>query len=105
MMYRIVVVVCLLILVSLSVPAPAADGPPVDITIDFVAVNAEVTRLLFLFADYGGINVIVDGNVSGRVSVRLTHVAPEVAFAVVLDLADLTAYEVDGSLFVTTKAR
>jgi type II secretory pathway component HofQ len=102
---RLVVAACLLILVSFPLAAPAADGPAKGVTIDFIAVNAEVTKLLFFFADYGGLNIIVDGGVSGKVTVRLHDVAPEVAFAIVLDLADLVAHEVDGSLYVTRKPR
>jgi type II secretory pathway component GspD/PulD (secretin) len=100
---RLRVAVCLLILALFPLAASAADGSASGVTIDFVAVNAEVTRLLFFFAEYGGLNIIVDGGVSGKVTVRLHDVAPEVAFAVVLDLADLVAYEVDGLLYVTKK--
>jgi type II secretory pathway component GspD/PulD (secretin) len=95
----------LLILLIVPLPALGTNGPNPDGTIDFVAVNAEVTKLLFLFADYGRINIIVDPNVSGTVTVRLTRVQPVVAFEIVMELAGLEAYDVDGSLFITTKTR
>ncbi len=95
----------LLLLFVFPLSALGTNGDGSEVAVDFVAVNAEVTKLLFFFADYGGFNIIVDGDVSGTVTVRLSHVAPVVAFAVVLELAQLEAYDVDGSLFITRRAR
>jgi type II secretory pathway component GspD/PulD (secretin) len=95
----------LLFVVPLSALGAHVNGSACDGAIDFVAVDAEVTKLLFFFAEYGGLNIVVDGSVSGTVTVRLPHVAPAVAFEIVLELAQLEAHDVDGSLFITRKAR
>lgn len=83
---------------------PATSGLG-DNTITLRSENVELTTVLRLFAELGGVNIIAGQDVSGTVSVSLSDVPFDEALSAILGVAGYTCYTVGSIIYVTTEAR
>ena len=82
-------------------PPPAAryHGAPVDLDLK----GAELANVFRLLADVGHVNIVVSGDVTGTITLRLKHVPWDQALEVVARARDLIL-EQDGNVIVVRTA-
>jgi type IV pilus assembly protein PilQ len=95
-----------LLAVALAMACPTLATPPIfrgTVTVDMQ--EADIVNVIRLFAEVGGKNVVVADDVKGKVTLRLRHVPWRTALDVALKSGGYGIEEVDGVLWVTTRAR
>ncbi len=84
-----------------AAPPPAAryHGAPVDLDLK----GAELANVFRLLSDVGHVNIVVSGDVTGTITLRLKHVPWDQALEVVARTRDLDL-EYDGNVIVVRTA-
>jgi hypothetical protein len=84
-----------------AAPAPSAryHGAPVDLDLK----SADLANVFRLLADVGHVNIVVSGDVTGTITLRLKHVPWDQALEVVARARDLDL-EQDGNVIVVRTA-
>ena len=84
-----------------AAPPPAAryHGAPVDLDLK----GAELANVFRLLSDVGHVNIVVSGDVTGTITLRLKHVPWDQALEVVARARDLDL-EYDGNVIVVRTA-
>jgi type IV pilus assembly protein PilQ len=68
--------------------------------IDIVMENADIRKVLLLFGECAGMNMVIKDNVSGRITLRLKNVPWDQAFFLLLDIFNLKAEVVDDTIVI-----
>ncbi len=85
-------------------PAPEArryHGAPVDLDLK----DADLADVFRLLADVGRVNIVVGGEVSGKVTMRLRHVPWDQALDVIVRAKELSIERDGNVLLITRRAR
>ena len=78
----------------------AFTGKKIDIVMD----NADIRKVLLLFGECAGINMVIEGDVKGRITINLKNVPWDQAFFLLLDIFNLKA-EYIGDILIIGKNR
>ena len=81
-------------------PLPRHHGAPVDLDLK----SADLANVFRLLADVGHVNIVVAGDVTGTITLRLKHVPWDQALELVARTRDLVL-EQDGNVIVVRTAR
>lgn len=97
-------ILALTIVLGLTAPALAEEGMvfPKKATVTLSLQQADVDKVLKTLARKGGLDVVVDDSVSGKLTLDLTDVSLDRAFELVLKAKHLT-YEKDGETLIVRK--
>lgn len=108
-----IVFAVLLLALAMNMLAPATcfadDKPALTVSAnDMISLrcqNIELTTVLRLFSDLGGVNIVAGEDVTGSVSVNLTDVPFEQALSAILGISGFTHYKVGEIIYVTSEER
>lgn len=75
---------------------PAFTGKKIDIVLD----NADIRKVLLLFGDCAGINMVIKENVKGKITLKLKNVPWDQAFYLILDIFNLKAEYINDTMII-----
>jgi len=75
----------------------AYKGRKIDIVLD----DADIRKVLFLFGECAGVNMVIKGDVSGKVSLKLKNVPWDQVFYILLDNFKLKAEFINDTLVIS----
>jgi len=75
---------------------PAFTGRKIDIVMD----NAEIRKVLLLFGECAGINMVIKENVKGKITLKLKNVPWDQAFHLLLDIFNLKAEYINDTMVI-----
>jgi len=88
-----------------SVAGPGLAAPPKGKVVTVDLQQADIVNVVRLFADVGGVNVVVAEDVKGKVTLKLKQVGWRTALDIALKSGGYGVVEEDGVLWVTSQAR
>lgn len=68
--------------------------------IDIVMDNADIRKVLLLFGECAGMNMVIKGDVSGRITLKLKNVPWDQAFFLLLDIFNLKTEVINDTLVI-----
>ncbi len=105
-MNRCFIRIAIFLLVIFAVPAfpaqledegsPAYKGRKIDVVLN----DADIRKVLILFGECAGTNMIIKGDVSGSITLNLKSVPWDQVFDILIDLFDLKTEFVNGTLVI-----
>ncbi|MBN1573495.1 MAG: hypothetical protein JW984_09905 [Deltaproteobacteria bacterium] len=75
---------------------PAFTGKKIDIVMD----NADIRKVLLLFGECAGINMVIKGDVKRKITIKLKSVPWDQAFFLLLDIFNLKAEYINDVLII-----
>lgn len=93
-MARSIFILILIALLNFQYPTfslSLEDSPYRGRKIDIVMTDADIKDILFLIGDYAGVNLVISGNVKGRITLRLIDVPLDQAIDIIFEMAGLEA--------------
>ena len=95
-----IVILSIFYVISPVVSHPEDEAPYRGRRVHVVFDDADIKDVLFFIGDAMGMNVVIDGDVSGRITLTLKDIPWDQALGLVLFRAGLEAAFEDGFLFV-----
>lgn len=93
------------LLVAACAASPAFAELPKGKVVTVDLQQADIVNVVRLFADVGGVNVVVAEDVKGKVTLKLKQVGWRTALDIALKSGGYGVVEEDGVLWVTSQAR
>ena len=93
-MVRSIFILILIVLLNLQFPTFSLSSEDLTYSgrkIDIVMTDADIRDVLLLIGDYAGVNMVIAGNVKGKITLRLIDVPIDQAFDIICEMAGLEA--------------
>jgi type IV pilus assembly protein PilQ len=96
----ILIVIALLNPIFPTSSLSSEDSPYSGRKIDIVMTDADIRDVLLLIGDCAGVNMVIAGNVKGKITLRLIDVPIDQAFDIICEMAGLEAFVFMNTLMV-----